>query len=112
MGVSVYLATENGAIRLFQSGVEQPFPLAGIDRTLVAPVSLSPLPDSGRLLVADRGNKRIVVFSTEGAFLQQWVSPASFTDLRGIAVDEGNELLYILAGGVLYRTPLPPAPEQ
>ena len=107
---SVYLATEDGAIRLFQSGAEQPFPLAGIDRALVAPASLAPLPASGRLLVADRGNKRIVVLSTEGAFLQQWVSPASFTDLRGIAVDEANELLYILVGGALYRTPLPPPP--
>ncbi len=107
---SVYLATEDGAIRLFQSGAAQLFPLAGIDRALVAPASLSPLPASGRLLVADRGNKRIVALSSEGVFLQQWVSPASFTDLRGIAVHEADELLYILAGGALYRTPLPPPP--
>jgi len=107
---SVYLATEDGAIRLFQSGAAQLFPLAGIDRALVAPASLSPLPASGRLLVADRGNKRIVALSSDGVFLQQWVSPASFTDLRGIAVHEADELLYILAGGALYRTPLPPPP--
>ena len=107
---SVYLATEDGAIRLFQSGAAQLFPLAGIDRALVAPASLSPLSASGRLLVADRGNKRIVALSSEGVFLQQWVSPASFTDLRGIAVHEADELLYILAGGALYRTPLPPPP--
>ena len=69
---------------------KRPFPLAGIDMPLVSPAALSVLPGSNRLVVADRGNKRVVIASPEGAFLRQIVSPA-FTDLRSVAVDEGQE---------------------
>jgi hypothetical protein len=47
--------------------------------------------------------------SSDGTFLQQLVSP-TFTDLRAIAVDKVGGLLYVLVGGALYRTELPPAP--
>ena len=62
------------------------------------------------MLVADRGNARIAVFSEDGTFLQQYVSPTLFTDLRAIAIDQRNRLLYVLVGGALYRTTLPAAP--
>jgi hypothetical protein len=85
---------------------------AGIDRALASPASLVPLPASDRLLVADRGNKRIVVFSPDGTFRQQLVSPTITADLRAIAIDEPGGLLYILVGGALYRTQLPSPPPQ
>ena len=75
-----------------------------------SPASPSPLPASGRLLVADRGNKRIVVFAITGDFLQQWVSPTPFSDLRAIAVDAATGRLYILSSGALYLTAVPPPP--
>jgi len=93
----------------FADGVAQPFSQAGIDRPMSSPGSIVPLPSLGMVLVADRGNSRIVVFSPDGTFKQQLVS-GSFTDLRAIAVDERAQLLYILVGGALYRTPLPPLP--
>ena len=65
------------------------------------------LPGSNRLVVADRGNKRIVVASAEGAFLRQIVSPA-FTDLRAVAVDEGTGTLYVLNGDTLFKATFPP----
>ena len=46
------------------------------------------LPGSNRIVVADTGNKRIVVASSDGRFIRQIVSP-TFTDLRAVAVDEG-----------------------
>jgi hypothetical protein len=102
---------ETDIVRVSENTV-QPFTKAGIDRDLASPGSLVPLPASNRLLVADRGNSRISVFSLDGTFLQQWTSPTSptFSDLRAIAVDEPNNLLYMLVGGSLYRTTLPPAP--
>jgi hypothetical protein len=74
-----------------------------------SPGSIVPLADQTMVLVADRGNARVVVFSPDGAFRQQLVSP-TFTDLRAIAVDEQAQILYILNGSALYRTPLPPLP--
>lgn len=106
IGDAVYLVqADNSALRV-DVGSSQPLSQAGIDRALVQPGSLAFLPASNRLLVADRGNARIVALSPQGVFLQQWVSP-TFTDLRAIAVDEPGGLVYILVGGALYRTPLP-----
>ena len=65
------------------------------------------LPGSNRIVVADRGNKRIIVASADGTFLRQIVSPA-FTDLRAVAVDEGNGQLYVLNGDTLLKAPFPP----
>jgi hypothetical protein len=107
VAADVYMLDRNLGIRRFASGAEVPFPLAGIDRPLMEPAALSVLPGSGRLVVADRGNKRIVIASPEGAFLRQIVSPA-FTDLRAAAVDEGTNTLYVLNGDTLLKAPFPP----
>ncbi len=103
----IYVLDRALGIRRFAGKAEIPFPLAGIDRPLMEPAALSVLPGSGRLVVADRGNKRIIIASAEGAFLRQIVSPA-FTDLRAVAVDEGAGILYVLNGDTLLRAPFPP----
>ena len=69
--------------------------------------SISVLPGSNRIVVADRGNKRIIVASQDGAFLRQIVSP-SFTDLRAVSVDEGKGILYVLNGDTLLKGGFPP----
>lgn len=107
VGQDVYVLDAKIGIRRFVGKAETPFPLAGIDVKMVAPASLSVLPGSNRLVVADHGNKRVVVASAEGQFLRQIVSPA-FTDLRAVAVDEGKGILYVLNGDTLLKAPFPP----
>jgi hypothetical protein len=109
VGDALYLVLTDGSIKRVQNRQEQPFTQSGIDVPLSAPRSVIPLPESGRVLVADPGNNRIVVFAPDGTFLEQWRS-ASLSDLRAIAVDEVGGLLYVLSGGSLYRSPLPPPP--
>lgn len=111
IGDALYLTIGNESIRRFRDQVQQPFNQASIYPPLASPASLVPLPDAGVLLVVDHQSTgdRIVVSSSDGTFLQQLVSP-TFTDLRAIAVDKGGGLLYVLVGGALYRTELPPAP--
>ena len=103
----LFILMEDGQVRRFEDGQERPFPLAGIDQALLSPASLVTLPTSGRLMVADRGNKRLVALSADGTFLRQMVSP-QFTDLRALAADEPAALLYVLVGDSLYRAALPP----
>lgn len=107
VGQDVYVLDAKLGIRRFVGKAETPFPLSGIDVKMMAPVSLSVLPGSNRLVVADHGNKRIVIASAEGQFLRQIVSP-SFTDLRAVAVDEGKGILYVLNGDTLLKAPFPP----
>jgi hypothetical protein len=103
-----FLMADNSIVHLADTG-SQVFSQAGIDAPLSSPGSLVSLTSLGLVVVADRGNSRIVEYALDGSFKQQLVSP-KFTDLRAIAVDEPNKLLYILVGGALYRTPLPPLP--
>jgi hypothetical protein len=107
VGQDVFVLDAKKGIRRFVGKTEDAFPIAGIDTPMVSPGSLSVLPGSGRIVVADRGNKRIIVASAQGAFMKQLVSPA-FTDLRSVSVDEGKGILYVLNGDTLLRAPFPP----
>lgn len=107
VGQDVYVLDSKQGIRRFVSKAEVAFPLAGIDTPMASPASIQVLPGSNRIVVADRGNKRVVVASADGTFLRQIVS-ASFTDLRGVSVDEGNRIIYVLNGDTLLQAPFPP----
>jgi hypothetical protein len=107
VGQDVYVLDAKAGIRRFVGKVEAPFGLAGIDTPMVSPASLAVLPGSNRLVVADRGNKRVIVASAEGTFLRQIVSPA-FTDLRAVSVDEGTGTIYVLNGDALLKAAFPP----
>jgi len=103
----VYVLDAEKGVRRFVLKAEAEFTLAGIDRPLVTPASLSVLPGSNRIVVADTGNKRIIVASSDGRFLRQIVS-ASFTDLRAVTVDEGAGIMYVLNGDTVLTAAFPP----
>jgi hypothetical protein len=107
VGQDVYVLDARQGVRRFVGKAEAPFGLAGIDVPMLSPASISVLPGSNRIVVADRGNKRVIVASADGVFLRQIVSPA-FTDLRAVAVDEGKGIIYVLNGGALLKAPFPP----
>jgi len=106
VGHDVYVLMRDGRVRRFAGGQEQPFELAGIDRPLLTPASLDLLPGSGRVALADRGNKRIVLATADGAFQRQLVSN-TITDLRAVGADEAAGVIYILVRDTIYRAALP-----
>ena len=103
----IYLLGEDGRIHRFSAGQEVAFEMEGIDRPLASPASLLPLAD-GSLLVADSGNKRIVLFTPDGRFQRQYVSN-QLLDPRSVAVDEVAARLYVLNGDSLFVADLPSA---
>ncbi len=107
VGQDLYVLDAKAGVRRFVGKTETPFSFGGIDTPLVSPAALTVLPGSNRLVVADRGNKRVVIASADGQFLRQIVSP-QFTDLRSVAVDEGKSIIYVLNGDTLMKAPFPP----
>jgi len=101
----IYVFAKDGRILRFRGGSEAGFSLGGIDRPPRTPTSLVVLSVSQEVLIADSGNKRIVVAGKDGIFRRQLVSNA-FTDLRAIAVDPTGGQLYALAGDSLLTAPL------
>jgi DNA-binding beta-propeller fold protein YncE len=104
----IYVLGEDGKIRRFSAGQEVAFDMAGLDRPLTSAASLLPLSD-GSLMVVDRGNKRIVLFSGDGRFERQFVS-SQLTDPQAVAVDEVTARIYVLNGDSLFVAGLPSAP--
>lgn len=104
-GESIYFLQDDGVILRLEQDAVRALSQAGIDRVLVSPAALISLPSSGRIFVADRGNKRLVVYATGGEFRRQVVHP-TITDLRAIAIDEPGGLLYVQVGGALLRSDL------
>lgn len=104
----VYVLMRDGRVRRFEGGQERPFDLAGIDRAPSSPASMETLDTSARLVLADRGNKRIVIAAADGRFQRQLISN-SITELRSVAVDEKLGLVYVLVRDTLYRAALPPS---
>ncbi len=101
----IYVLDEQGQIHRFSAGQEVAFDMAGLDQPLTSAASLLPL-SNGSLLVVDRGNKRIVLFSGDGRFEAQFVS-GQLTDPQAAAVDEVTARIYILNGDSLYVAGLP-----
>ena len=100
----VFVLVESGVIRFEGSreGVKQ---LQGIDRPLNTPVGLAANAAGDRLYIADRGGRRVVVADPSGPFLRQYTHP-DFTDLRGITLAPGGDLIYVLTGlGILSFEP-------
>ncbi len=101
----VYVYEKHGRVLRFRNGSDAGFGLGGIDRPPRTPTSLVVLAAPQEVLIADSGNKRIVVAGKDGVFRRQLVSNA-FTDLRAIAVDAADGQLYAIAGDSLLTAPL------
>jgi hypothetical protein len=105
---AVYVLFQDGRIEKFEGGRKVTFNLSGLDMPLNNPVSIFTAPDEEvqYLYVADAGNRRVVQFNKDGAFVRQF-KPAkggavSFGQLQDIFVDEIGGRLYALDGNSLY----------
>ena len=96
---------DGDGLRRFEDSRDGVAQLQGIDRVLNTPVGLAA--DRDAIYIADRGGRRIVVGAPGGAFLRQYTHP-DFTDLRGIGLGPGGDVLYVLTGfGILSFEPAP-----
>lgn len=100
-----FITYEDGRVRRFRGGTQGTLLFAGIDRPIVAPGSIAVLSAEGVVIVADTGNKRVVVSDVEGPFRRQYVSN-TFTDLRAIAADQAAGTLYAVVGDTLVAAPM------
>ena len=108
----VYVLHSDGGISKYLSGAPVPFAQSGLDEPLDAPSCISVcgyMEEGGHIYVADRGNERIVQFSKDGEFIQQFRSRELeyMDDLGTLFVDEEARRLYLTNGGILYLATLP-----
>ncbi len=105
VAVDIYVFGQDGSIRRFRNGEDVGFSLGGIDRPIETPTAAALLEAAEEILIADSGNKRIVVADKDGVFRRQLVSN-EFTDLRAIGVDPAGAGLFVVVGDTLLTAPL------
>lgn len=111
---AIYVLDADGTIRKFAAGRRVGFAdtasAQGLDRPFKDPVALFTTPQLTALYVVDRGNRRIVELSKDGAFRRQWLAPLASTaldELSGLFVDQAGRRVYVLSGNRLYVATLP-----
>ncbi len=92
---AVYVLNKNGSVSKFEGGKKANFTLATVDPALNSGVSIATDENATNLYVADRDNKRVVVFKKTGELVNQY-SSASFDGMVDIVVDEPNKKIYVL----------------
>ncbi len=103
---NVYVGLQDGSIKRYLSGAETSWNPRGIDPPLASISGLWASPDSDRIVILDRINKRVVVVNKEGQLITQYTSPA-FDDLRGVTVDASKKKIFVINNARLFQLDLP-----
>jgi hypothetical protein len=106
---NIYILYADGTILKFLGGQPEDFDVRGLPGDLGHAVAFAVDADgnSRAVYVADRGNERVVVLESDGAFQSQFRAEGVFDDLEALAVDEAGKRLYVLSGGRFYIASLP-----
>lgn len=105
---NLYLLFADGQISRFSGGTAQPFPATVPDAPLRKPVGVFASPATRYLYVADAGNARVVRFTKEGQYVNQYRAPRDeLDDLRAAYVDEQKARLYTIVGTRVFVSELP-----
>ena len=101
----LFIASADGRIRRFREGTDQGFPIV-LDRPLLVPASISLGRLSGLIYVVDRGNNRVLAISRNGEIVAQ-LRDERLAGVRGVQVDEINQVAYYLTASSLLTSTLP-----
>lgn len=108
---AIFVAGADGRIRRFEDGLEQPFPLLELDRSLLVPASLAVGQLSGLIYAVDRGNNRVLILTPAGELLAQ-LRDDLLVGVRGVVPDEANGRLYYVTVDALLTSALPEIPPR
>jgi len=103
--VELLAATSDGRLRRFLEGSERPVAVAGLDRELLAPASLT-ASETGLWYAADRGAGRILALRPAVGVVAQ-IEAEALSEVRGIALDESRGLVYYALPEAILVSPLP-----
>ncbi|MEK7571520.1 MAG: hypothetical protein AAB553_04545 [Patescibacteria group bacterium] len=101
----VFILKKDGSILKYTSGEAVKFTVTGLKQALRSPTKIVTDSEMTRLYVLDKGNKRIVVLSKDGAFIKEY--PADIlTQAEDLDVQEEDKKIIILAKDKLWEIPL------
>lgn len=111
---SIYVLKQNSTVVAYTTGNKTDFELSGLETPLENAVSLVFDNNFDYIYVADAGNKRVVIFDADGAFVNEIVpkAPATWDALKSISVNSAETMLYVLSGTKVYTVDLTNLPDN
>ena len=103
---AIFVSGSDGRIRRLSESGDQGFPVPELDRPLLVPASLAVGQTSGLLYAVDRGNNRVVIFTTRGELVAQ-LRADLLIGVRAVVPDEVNRRLYYATEDALLTSALP-----
>ncbi len=97
----VYLI-ENNSVTELSGGQRENLTLDPVSPALEEPTMVSVSPDKDFLYVLEPKNKRLLVYSKNGAYLAQYKGDG-LDNLKSAAIDQENSAVYLLNGRGVYR---------
>ncbi|MFC1687424.1 hypothetical protein ACFL0L_02500 [Patescibacteria group bacterium] len=101
----IYVLSSTGEVIKMSKGGQDVFALGSVDPALTSGTKIWTDLNSERLYILDASGQRIIVFSKEGSFIDQYMSDP-FTNMTDFAIDESRNTVYILTGSKVYSFPL------
>ena len=105
---SIYVITQDGKLTQYTSGNKDDLTLKGDFGSLNNPVQVLADIDFDNVYLADKGNKRVVVFDDNGNFVKEYKAQneSRWEDMRGIGVSPDEKTLFVLSGSRVYKAVL------
>ncbi len=97
----IYILSEKGDIQSFTKGAEDDFELTGLASPFGPGAKIYAEPELDNIYVLDVKNQRVVVISGEGDYVTQYEG-SFIEDANSFAIDEENEIGYVLSGNIVY----------
>ncbi|MFH1207349.1 MAG: hypothetical protein V1668_01955 [Patescibacteria group bacterium] len=98
---SIFVLYKNGAVSKFTTGDKQAWSLTAIEPALDKAEKIWTSTATDKLYILDSKGRRIVEFTKDGKFLNQYAS-AAFSALKNFAVDPTAKKMYVLNGTSIY----------
>jgi len=92
---SIYVLNSDGSVRKFLRGLSNDFNIENLSTPLSNPTHIFTDDETNHIYILDPENRRLVELDKEGNLLNQYLSD-SFTDIRGMAINEADKKAYIL----------------
>lgn len=98
---AIYILTSSGEVIKMSGGGQDAFTLGSVDPALTGGTKIWTNQNTERLYILDASGQRIIVYSKEGSFIDQYMSDP-FTKMTDFAIDESGGKAYILTGSRIY----------
>ena len=102
---TVFVVTNNGELVEYSGGTKTDFSVSGLEDGFKYPIKVVADLDFSNIYVADKGNKSIVVLDEDGNLVKQYKNEnaALWEDIRGIAVSEEDNVIFVLDSNKIYK---------